>query len=190
MNHCVRCEYDWESRVEGRPKNCPNCKSPRWDQVRVSLADAQKANAAVFRAVKSGILVRPAVCEKCGLSENIQAHHEDYSKPLDIEWLCLRCHKGRHSNGNTLVDTTTSLRPQFNLRFRSAEQFTQIQDIAAARGLAVNEWLLRQAEASEDVAIGLAAIAGLNLAKGGTNGKEKFAEVAAEKAGEIGRENG
>ena len=54
------------------------------------------------------------------------------------------------------------LRPQFNLRFRSAEQFTQIQDIAAARGLAVNEWLLRQAEASEDVALGLAAIAGLN----------------------------
>ena len=81
------------------------------------------------------------------------------------------------------------LRPQFNLRFRSAEQFTQIQDIAAARGLAVNEWLLRQAEASEDVALGLAAIAGLNRTKGGTNGKEKVAEVAAEKAGEIGREN-
>ena len=58
------------------------------------------------------------------------------------------------------------LRPQFNLRFRSAEQFTQIQDIAAARGLAVNEWLLRQAEASEDVALGLAAIAGLNRKEG------------------------
>jgi hypothetical protein len=54
------------------------------------------------------------------------------------------------------------LRPQFNLRFRSAEQFVQFRDIAAARGLAVNEWLLRQAEASEDVALGLAAIAGLN----------------------------
>ena len=165
MNHCVRCEYDWDGRVEGRPKNCPNCKSPRWDQVRVSLADAQRANAAVSRAIKAGTLIRQTVCEKCGGTDRVQAHHEDYIKQLDVEWLCLRCHKGRHSHGNTLVDTTTSLRPQFNLRFRSAEQFVQFRDIAAARGLAVNEWLLRQAEASEDVALGLAAIAGLNRAE-------------------------
>ena len=76
------------------------------------------------------------------------------------------------------------LRPQFNLRFRSAEQFTQIQDIAAARGLAVNEWLLRQAEASEDVALGLAAIAGLNRPEG-RNGQE----AAVPEIKEAGQEN-
>ena len=74
------------------------------------------------------------------------------------------------------------LRPQFNLRLRDLDQFVQFQNIAAAKGISVNEWLLRQAEASEDVALGLAAIAGLNQTKGGTNGKEKVAEVAATSA--------
>lgn len=76
------------------------------------------------------------------------------------------------------------LRPQFNLRFRDAEQFKQIQDIAAASGLAVNEWLLRQAEASEDVALGLAAIAGLNRAEGRNGQGEAVPEIK-----EAGQEN-
>jgi predicted nucleic acid-binding Zn-ribbon protein len=30
---CLRCGYEWNSRVEGRPKQCPNCKAQRWDEV-------------------------------------------------------------------------------------------------------------------------------------------------------------
>jgi len=54
------------------------------------------------------------------------------------------------------------MRPQFNLRPRDAEQFKKIQDIAAARGIAVNEWILRQVECCEDMNLGLAEIGGLN----------------------------
>ncbi len=43
--------------------------------------------------VLSGKIVRPSNCEKCGKnSKIIEAHHEDYSKPLQIIWLCKRCH--------------------------------------------------------------------------------------------------
>jgi hypothetical protein len=42
-------------------------------------------------AVASGLLKRPKRC-KCGSPEPIQAHHQDYAKPLEVEWLCLRCH--------------------------------------------------------------------------------------------------
>jgi len=41
-------------------------------------------------------LKKPNNCSLCGLTENICAHHEDYSKPLDIIWACAKCHKQIH----------------------------------------------------------------------------------------------
>jgi hypothetical protein len=60
-------------------------------------ADPEKFNArqAVHRAVKSGRLVR-GPCEECGATENVQGHHDDYSKPLDVRWLCPTCHAKEH----------------------------------------------------------------------------------------------
>lgn len=45
-------------------------------------------------AVKHGKIVR-GPCEKCGAS-NAHAHHHDYSKPLDVHWLCRKCHGIEH----------------------------------------------------------------------------------------------
>lgn len=60
-----------------------------------------EARRAVRAAIKSGVLVRPDTCEKCGQIparrvdgySQIQAHHPDYDKPLDVEWLCCKCHR-------------------------------------------------------------------------------------------------
>ena len=54
------------------------------------------AHAKVSRALLSGNLVRPVRCSDCGNETDIQAHHEDYSKPIEVEWLCQPCHKKRH----------------------------------------------------------------------------------------------
>lgn len=54
------------------------------------------AHNAVTRAVKSGTLVRPSVCSRCPATERIQGHHDDYSKPLEVMWLCPICHAARH----------------------------------------------------------------------------------------------
>lgn len=42
-------------------------------------------------AVESGRLNRKP-CEICG-SEQSEAHHHDYTKPLDVYWLCTRHHR-------------------------------------------------------------------------------------------------
>ena len=46
------------------------------------------------RAIKAGILTR-SPCEKCGATKS-QAHHEDYSQPLKITWVCQRHHAEIH----------------------------------------------------------------------------------------------
>jgi hypothetical protein len=50
-----------------------------------------RAREIVSKALKSGKLVK-APCIFCG-SNNVQAHHDDYSKPLDVKWMCRRDHR-------------------------------------------------------------------------------------------------
>lgn len=55
------------------------------------------ARAAVFQAIRSGNLARPGACATCGARCTPHAHHVDYARPLDVEWLCVPCHSRRHS---------------------------------------------------------------------------------------------
>ena len=38
-------------------------------------------------------------CEKCNTTENLQKHHPDYSKPLEVITLCRKCHIEAHYLG-------------------------------------------------------------------------------------------
>lgn len=58
------------------------------------------AHSKVETAIASGRLKRGTICETCGKisnrARNIHAHHDDYTKPLDVRWLCGSCHKRHH----------------------------------------------------------------------------------------------
>lgn len=47
-------------------------------------------------ALKTGLLIRPNTCSKCNVTCKPEAHHTDYTKPLDITWLCKKCHENTH----------------------------------------------------------------------------------------------
>lgn len=56
-------------------------------------------------ALKQGVVKRRETCEDCGSSgrmkdgrSSIQAHHDDYNKPLTVRWLCQPCHHAWHKH--------------------------------------------------------------------------------------------
>ena len=61
---------------------------------RASAPEKYAARTALGNAVRDG-LVRKMPCEKCGNPKS-DGHHEDYSKPLDVVWLCRKHHLEYH----------------------------------------------------------------------------------------------
>ena len=67
-----------------------------------SRVDDHAQNMAEY-AVRRGIIQRSTSCEECGKSpkckngrSGVQAHHNDYNKPLEVRWLCKDCHHEWH----------------------------------------------------------------------------------------------
>src|ERR1043166_4923203 len=61
----------------------------------------RRARSAVSNALRDGRLVRPERGGECGAGGRITAHHPDYSQPLEVEWLCTRCHGKKHQQDDS-----------------------------------------------------------------------------------------
>jgi ribosomal protein S27AE len=68
--------------------------------------EVARAYNAVYYAVKTGKLIRPERCPRCDRECKVEAHHADYSKPLDVTWLCKWCHEMEHhgTEGPAVLD--------------------------------------------------------------------------------------
>ncbi len=62
-------------------------------------ANKQKRRATVIvsRALKAGKITRTPC--SCG-NPKVEAHHDDYSQPLQVRWLCRQCHGAEHRRIN------------------------------------------------------------------------------------------
>ena len=59
--------------------------------------DRRKASHIVGNAIRGGKLFRWPVCAIPECDKKPQAHHPDYSRPLDVVWLCPPHHKQAHA---------------------------------------------------------------------------------------------
>jgi hypothetical protein len=85
-----------EDRLQGKKTKY----NPEWSSKYVKDPIKSKARQIMSNAITSGRLV-PEPCVVCG-EEKTEGHHEDYSRPLDIIWLCRTHHKEIHRKFNTL----------------------------------------------------------------------------------------
>lgn len=101
---------------DGRQTRCRPCQRAgvkRWRQKNLEKAGAKaqrerdnegnqeklKARQTVRNAVRRGRMQKPDRCEGCGEptpDRQLHGHHQDYSKPLEVEWLCPECHSAKH----------------------------------------------------------------------------------------------
>lgn len=63
---------------------------------RASKDLSQTAYGRLDRAIKKGVIQRKP-CEVCG-DPNSDGHHEDYSQPLKVRWLCRSHHAKLHQD--------------------------------------------------------------------------------------------
>ena len=62
-----------------------------------------KAQARAYNALMCGEILRATCCESCGSDGKLQAHHDDYARPLEVRHLCIPCHNLWHKeNGEGL----------------------------------------------------------------------------------------
>jgi hypothetical protein len=84
----------YEREREARPER--RAAKARYQATRREThPDRYKANTAVGNALRDGKLVK-GPCGVCGTTDKVQAHHADYSRPLEVTWLCFRCHRAQH----------------------------------------------------------------------------------------------
>lgn len=111
LNKCKECtkrdstKHRWENieevrsydRSRGSRQSCEYAKG-----YRTRYPKKYAARTALNNAVRAGVII-PLPCEVCGSTYSVHGHHDDYSKQLNVRWLCAAHHKQWHEeNGEGL----------------------------------------------------------------------------------------
>lgn len=93
---CSRqCQRSFQARCNAKAMRTGESRQERSMRWRKSVPpEVHAAHDAVETALRNGSLVRQP-CELCG-AERVDAHHDDYSQPLQVRWLCRGHHLAHH----------------------------------------------------------------------------------------------
>jgi hypothetical protein len=98
---CRRLECQNEPGANGLCRSCHAADQRRHRRRYWALTADQRRRANARSYANSyqrrGRLV-PQPCEVCGATD-VQKHHDDYDKPLDVRWFCAEHHRSHHRFG-------------------------------------------------------------------------------------------
>jgi hypothetical protein len=55
-------------------------------------------------AIKNKLIIPENQCSMCASTNQIEGHHDDYTKPLEVRWLCSKCHKQWHKHNQAIYE--------------------------------------------------------------------------------------
>lgn len=59
--------------------------------------EKNSARQIIRQALQTGVIAKPPFCFRCGVEQaDLEAHHWDYDRPLDVGWFCPKCHAAVH----------------------------------------------------------------------------------------------
>lgn len=98
---CSKCGGDNNRLGQRYCLGCHNAYMREWRKTHPlsaeqKLKDTCRSYANVYKR-RGKILIQES-CGICG-GKQPQMHHEDYSEPLNVQWLCRPCHQSLHSHG-------------------------------------------------------------------------------------------
>lgn len=98
--YCSKCKQEKQGTYL-KESYCGPCKRARRKELWPTRNDEQKFRDSVrrmtWKKINDGDLIRQP-CEVCNTEINIEAHHDDYYKPLEVRWLCKKHHIEHHLN--------------------------------------------------------------------------------------------
>lgn len=93
---------EWYQKNKDKFKEQRRKQRPRineWAKVYTKKEEVRfklRANVKLNTALSKGKIIRPECCQFCSFKGKLEGHHADYSKPLEVIWLCVPCHKALH----------------------------------------------------------------------------------------------
>lgn len=95
---CSKCNGPNDRAPQRYCKICHAANMRAWRPKHSDLPPEAKkranARAYVNVYIRRGVIQRKP-CETCG-EPKAEKHHEDYDKPLEVVWLCRKCHLEHH----------------------------------------------------------------------------------------------
>lgn len=92
-------------------------------KLRKKYPEKARARSLLSNAICAGKIIRPSKCSLCRCDKGIiESHHPDYSKPLDVIWVCKSCHFMVHDRIKFHRDRLSGKTPKGDATVKASEE--------------------------------------------------------------------
>lgn len=95
--HRVKARKDYVQTEQGKA-----AKKRAMDSYHKRYPMKYAAHVITRNAIRDGKLKPAKLCSICESTEKIEGHHDDYTKPFEVKWLCEKCHKSWHKKNTPI----------------------------------------------------------------------------------------